>query len=89
MAREKPELPGMEGERIPAVESLAEAYLRLRKERMATEVKERDKRDLLLAKMKELKITHYEFDEQVVTIDAKEKVFVRAKKEEDVAEATE
>jgi hypothetical protein len=81
MARKQPELPGMAPPRIPALESLAEAYLRLRNERMGVEKKEREKRDLLLAKMQEHKVKAYEFDGKLIEIEGKEKVFVRTSKD--------
>lgn len=77
MARQRRELPGMEPERCPELESLAEAYVRLRDERMGVLKKEIAKRDLLTAKMKEKGHKSYEFDGKVITLEAKEKVTVR------------
>jgi hypothetical protein len=83
MARQRRELPGMEPERCPELESLAEAYVRLRDERMGIEKKERAKRDLLSAKMKEKALTTYEFDGRVIEFETSESVKVRkADKEE-------
>lgn len=62
---------------------LATRYVDMRDERMACLVKEVKERDLLLQKMKSLKIDRFHYDGLLIELVNKEKVKVRHKNEDD------
>lgn len=85
MAKQKPKqghLSGMEPPRHDDLDDLADRYVDLRDKRMRLQEDEGNKRDLLQVKMKEHKLTSYEYDGKVIEIVADEKVKVRKKKED-------
>lgn len=85
MAKQKPKqghLQGMEPPSIEELDDLADRYVALRDKRMRLAEDETNKRDLLHVKMKEHKLTSYEYDGKVIEIVADEKIKVRKKKED-------
>lgn len=89
MAKSKPKrertkqgyLPDLEPPNIPRLNDAAETYRIARDERMRLTEEEVEAADKLLALMHEHKLTTYEFDGLVVTVDTAEKVKVKRKKE--------
>ena len=74
-------LPGMEPEKNPAIERLAEAYVEVRNRRMVLTKEEVGKRDLLQVKMHESGLKSYEYDGKIVELVGVEKVKVRSSKD--------
>jgi len=76
-------LKGMEPKRIKSIDGASEAYRALRDQRMKLLSKEVDAQRKLLELMKKHKLKTYSYDGYNVEIDeGKEKVKVKAKKEE-------
>jgi hypothetical protein len=93
MARaEKQDLPGIEGpgvgkKKIPAVTKAANAYVRVRDERMELTKKEVAAKAVLLHTMQENGVESYELDnDQVVTITHKDNVKVKTLDEAEAPE---
>ena len=74
-------LPGMEPEKNPAIERLAEAYVEVRNRRMVLTKEEVGKRELLQVKMHESGLKSYEYDGKIVELVGVEKVKVRSSKD--------
>lgn len=74
-------LDGMEPPSIKAIDAAAEAYVDVRDERMSLGKQEKERKAILHALMKQHNLSVYEFGDNKVELDVKEKVRVRKAKE--------
>lgn len=72
--------PAMEPPCVPAIDSLADLYMEKRDERMAALKEEVELNDQLDKLMKDNRLTVYEYNGKVVTVNTVEKVKVSKKK---------
>lgn len=86
MAKKQGELPGVEKPVVKAVEEAADEYVNVRDRRMKLTEAEVEKRSILIHEMKKARLTSYSYDGQVITLDTKDAVKVRALKADDDAE---
>jgi hypothetical protein len=71
------ELPGIERQKVKAIEDAADDYVAVRDKRMALTEKEVEAREVLLALMDKHGLTNYRYDDQIISVLPARKVKVK------------